>query len=141
MQRIPDLNDLIGKPYEFKGRGNPGYDCWGLVVEVFRRFGIDLPDYSVSAQSAREESCQAEFHDKIKNESVVEDRWKKLDIPEIPCIVLLKAHLIFAQHIGAYIGYGKFIHSHYFFGVNVDKTRDIYWKNNIKGYYTYVGKA
>lgn len=54
---VPELNDLIGKPYEFRGRGNPGYDCWGLVVEVYRRFEFSIPDYSISAQSARDASC------------------------------------------------------------------------------------
>jgi cell wall-associated NlpC family hydrolase len=37
--------DLIGTPFKFRGRGPDFYDCYGLVMEVSRRFGVELPDY------------------------------------------------------------------------------------------------
>lgn len=37
--------DLIGKPFQYGGRGPEFYDCYGLVMEMFRRDGIILPDY------------------------------------------------------------------------------------------------
>lgn len=40
-----DVNDLIGKPYRLGGRGPFEYDCWGLVVEIYKRLGVSLPDY------------------------------------------------------------------------------------------------
>ena len=39
-----DINDLLGKPYKTHGRGPDGYDCYGLVIEVERRLGRELPD-------------------------------------------------------------------------------------------------
>lgn len=41
------FDDLIGVPFKKGGRtADEGLDCWGLVIEVFRRFGIIVPDYA-----------------------------------------------------------------------------------------------
>jgi cell wall-associated NlpC family hydrolase len=36
---------LIGKPFEWGGRGNPGFDCWGLVRECYRMADVQTPEY------------------------------------------------------------------------------------------------
>jgi len=41
------FRDLIGKPYEDLGRGPDSYDCWGVVIEVGKRLGIEIPDYQM----------------------------------------------------------------------------------------------
>ena len=46
-----DYNDLIGKPYKEKGRGPDGYDCYGLCIEVCKRFGTALPEMSDMLES------------------------------------------------------------------------------------------
>lgn len=38
------LNDLIGAPYKDHGRDASGYDCYGLAIEVARRYGYKLND-------------------------------------------------------------------------------------------------
>ena len=38
---IIDVTDLVGKPFLHCGRGPDAYDCFGLVLEVLRRVGID----------------------------------------------------------------------------------------------------
>lgn len=38
------INDLIGAPYKDHGRDASGYDCYGLAIEVSRRFGYKLND-------------------------------------------------------------------------------------------------
>ncbi|HYC54616.1 MAG TPA: NlpC/P60 family protein [Candidatus Binatia bacterium] len=35
---------LVGKPWQWGGRGDPGWDCFGVMVEYFRLDGIELPD-------------------------------------------------------------------------------------------------
>mgnify|MGYP000583098965 CR=1 FL=1 len=138
--KTPELNDLIGKPFVFKGRGEQGYDCWGLVLKVFHRFGIEIPDYSVSAETACEDSDVKEISSKFREEESNNSNWKKLSKPEVPCIVLLRINIYFSHHVGVYLGYGKFIHSHRSCGVNIERTTDVFWKNNVKGYYIYVGR-
>lgn len=39
-----ELNDLIGTPYKDHGRDAGGYDCYGLAIEVARRYGYKLKD-------------------------------------------------------------------------------------------------
>ena len=39
-----DVNDLLGKPYKAHARGPNAYDCYGLVIEVEKRLGHDMPD-------------------------------------------------------------------------------------------------
>ena len=48
---MPLYEDLIGKPFADLGRGPDAYDCWGLVIEVGQRMGIEVPDYGVSHQN------------------------------------------------------------------------------------------
>lgn len=39
-----DVGDLVGLPYRDGGRGPDAYDCYGLVIEIFRRAGKSMPD-------------------------------------------------------------------------------------------------
>jgi cell wall-associated NlpC family hydrolase len=39
------FDDLLGKPFSDFGRGPDTFDCWGLVIEVAGRLGIEVPDY------------------------------------------------------------------------------------------------
>jgi cell wall-associated NlpC family hydrolase len=123
-----DYNDLIGKPFQDQGRGPHGYDCYGLLVEIYRRNGITLPPVNVSV-CACQDLPQAEINKHIKN-------WNKLKEPEIPCAILIKAHLGYAQHIAAYIGNRRMIHVTADRAVVVDPISK--YKNKIIGFYQYV---
>lgn len=40
------LDDFVGLPYREGGRGPDAFDCYGLLVEVFRTVhGVELPDW------------------------------------------------------------------------------------------------
>ena len=39
-----NINDLIGVPYKDHGRSLDGMDCYGLAIEVMRRYGYKLDD-------------------------------------------------------------------------------------------------
>lgn len=128
-----NVNDLIGKPFSDGGRGPDSYDCFGLVKEVYRRYGIELEDYSISAYACEQISNEVE---KAKHDP----RWIKLDAPKVPCVVLLRADAYFTQHIGIYIGNGKFLHIRNF-GVCIEKLSSPLWSgraNRLKGFYDYI---
>lgn len=39
-----NISDLIGVPYKDHGRDTSGFDCYGLAIEVLRRYGYELHD-------------------------------------------------------------------------------------------------
>lgn len=39
-----EINDLLGIPYKDHGRDASGMDCYGLAIEVQRRYGYKLHD-------------------------------------------------------------------------------------------------
>ena len=61
--------DLIGKPFQALGRGPEAYDCWGLVIEVARRIGIEVPDYGVDPDDP--DSISDKFYEVEGNYKVV----------------------------------------------------------------------
>ena len=97
------IDDLIGKPFKSGGRGPDNYDCWGLAMEVYKRFGIDLPDFSICAMDA------ARIAEEVENQR---SQWVKVEgEPPVPSLVLMKLNSRWNNHIGVYIGQGRFIHA------------------------------
>lgn len=48
MPELKDFRDLIGVPFMWGGRDPAvGLDCWGLFMEVQRRFGFAVPDVDI----------------------------------------------------------------------------------------------
>lgn len=43
-----DLNKYIGRKYCLGARGPDYFDCWGLVIAVFKEMNIHLPDWVAS---------------------------------------------------------------------------------------------
>lgn len=122
------FNDLIGKLFEDGGRGPDGFDCWGLSIEVFRRYGIALPDYKICCEDA------SRIDGQIKD---AQPRWTKFDGPlPVPCLVVMRFNSpVFCNHTGVYIGEGKFIHTRERIGVNIDSIESPAWKHRIEGFY------
>jgi cell wall-associated NlpC family hydrolase len=54
-------SQYVGVPYLINGRDRDGWDCWGLVLAVFReQRGVDLPDWRVEKTSnKRDEIAEA----------------------------------------------------------------------------------
>ncbi len=121
-----NYTDLLGKPFVNGGRGPEEYDCYGLATEVFRRFGVDLPDYRVSCENA------SRINSTIDAER---SRWIRCEKPQAPSLVVLRFNSRYYNHVGVYIGNGRFIHTAKKTGVRIDKVYDIYWKNRIEGFY------
>jgi len=120
-----EYEDLIGVPFVDGGRDKSGMDCWGLAREMFRRQGIDIPDYHVSAVSAVSVASQM---------GVDVAYWQKLAQPALGCLVLIRLSPdVWANHVGIYIGDGKFIHAYSATGVSIGRLRR--WRSRIVGFY------
>lgn len=135
-----DTNDLIGKKFERGARGPEKYDCHGLAIEVFRRFGIDFPDKDIAGMAA--EAVTTMLNEELDHHINVLKDWEPIEKPEVPCLIILKGHFQFANHLGVYIGKGRFIHAaenKYGGMVCVNRLSDPTWRMRIAGYYKYTG--
>ena len=121
------LDDLIGLPFVDGGRDAAvGFDCWGLSTEVFRRYGIELPDYKISCEDASRISSQIDEQKPF---------WKKCEgeIP-VPALVVIR-FAVYCDHTGVCIGQGRFIHTRKEVGVNIDRIDHPGWAKRIEGFY------
>jgi cell wall-associated NlpC family hydrolase len=121
------FDDLIGLPFIDGGR-NPaaGLDCWGLSTEVFRRYGIELPDYKISCEDA------SRINSEINKQK---PSWRRCEgeIP-VPALVVIR-FTVYCDHTGVYIGRGRFIHTRQGTGVNIDRIDNFAWSKRIEGFY------
>ena len=118
--------DLIGVPFVDGGRDPAvGLDCWGLSREIFRRCGIELPDYKISCEDAS----------RIDKEFKEQKSWRRCEgeIP-VPALVVIR-FAVYCDHTGVYIGQGRFIHTRKEIGVNIDRVDSPVWKKCIEGFY------
>lgn len=127
------LGDLIGKRFVNGGRDvRRGMDCWGLVMEVFKRYGITIPDFIVGAFSYEEIN-------KLTEENAVLHTWKSIFTPkdtDAPLVVLMRMHPKFITHAGVFLGNNKIIHTTA--GTGVITSRADALERRIVGYYKYV---
>jgi cell wall-associated NlpC family hydrolase len=118
-------SDLIGIPFVDGGRDKNGMDCWGLAKECFKRQGIMVKDYDISAMATAKIDCELQVHETI---------WQKLPAPTLGCLVLINVSCQgFANHVGVYVGNTKFIHAYANTGVCLSSIKR--WHSHIKGYY------
>ena len=108
-----DVSDLIGVPYKEHGRTKEGFDCWGLVMEVARRVGVELPDYDYTLHSDN-------MTDKEAKKVLDAGRAKKIPVPVEGAIVLFENSMGLKHHVGIYVGDGMVCHCNKR-GVHVDK--------------------
>lgn len=124
-----DYKDLIGVPFANRGREvATGLDCYGLAMEVFRRQGIELPEFWISCEDASR-------IDRTVAEEKNGGRWIRLERPEAPCLIVLRFNAFKLNHVGIYIGSGKMLHTARKTGVRIERLDHPYWRQRIEGYY------
>lgn len=114
---------LIGKPYELGGRGPDTFDCYGLVMQIFKeKHGIILPDY----KSPEDPAIRSDI---ILKEA--ERSWSRDNDGEVIYMRLGRG-----GHVAYNIGDGTFIHV-WEEGGGVKIERMDNWLNRIVGIYKY----
>lgn len=106
MNNIPELSDLIGVPFVNHGRSiSDGFDCYGLAIEVERRFGHKLDDavYEYSVDSSFTENAPKII--KQMNKKVY-----KTTTPKAGDVVLFANNKGDMVHIGVILNGDDFIH-------------------------------
>jgi cell wall-associated NlpC family hydrolase len=136
---VTDLSDLIGVPFVYGGRGKEGFDCWGLTIEVFRRFGIEIPDYQPACAALSESGFSTGNISAVITEKVV--RWQRIDEPEAPCLVIF--HIDgnapgMCNHLGVHIGDGKFVHTLFKRNACIERLSHPWFSRRREGFYRYT---
>ena len=124
-----NIDDLVGVRYRTNGRSiQGGFDCYGLAIEVEKRFGHNLPDLDEIKMKDRDiNSCEELC---VKQTKVIQ-----IDYPKTEGDVLfMKDGAGVMNHIGVYLGDGRFIHCNKY-GVHIEKVA--FYKNMIGRVYTW----
>lgn len=139
-----NIQDILQAKYELGGRGPDCYDCYGLVREMYRRCGKEIPnyygdkDFEKIAIKVNEETNRpnTKWRKITKNEST---RTIKNAFGEVylrpNCIIVLRVGR-FGCHVGFILNELQFIHCwEKANGAIIDRI-DL-WKHNILGAYDY----
>ncbi|MCW4050355.1 MAG: C40 family peptidase [Candidatus Bathyarchaeota archaeon] len=121
---------FLGKPFVERGRDiETGLDCWGLAIEVFREYGIALPDFVI-------DSFAFQTIDMLAGKELKSRLWEEVYSPsdkDVPLIVLMRIHPRWITHAGVLITGNRIIHTMKKTGVIVSKVSSL--KPQIVGYY------
>lgn len=131
-----NYTDLIGVPFAYGGRGPDTLDCYGLLMEIHRRLGIELPDY-------RSTKVLYDIANKISQEKY---RWhchaQKPDDGLIPFSEMAPGRSIeirikgFACHVGFIHRPRYFLHTWESTGGVTEESIEL-WRSRILGVYEY----
>lgn len=119
------FEDLLGKQFEYHGRGPDKYDCIGLCLEVSSRVGVEIP----ALVSYTEPS---EIHNAITNGK---ELFTQLKAPVDNVLVLLQIHPKFVTHIGFVLKHPYFIHIMPRRQVAIERLDSTIWKHRVRGYF------
>lgn len=118
-----DYADLIGKRFEYGGRGPDCYDCYGLVKELLNRLGQDVPDYKSPTEAAKIIALM------LSSRAQWKETTKK---PGAVALIKVMGNL----HVGFVLPYNRFIHTwEKSGGVVVEHFYD--WEKRVMAYYEY----
>jgi cell wall-associated NlpC family hydrolase len=118
--------DLLGKRFEYGANGPEAYDCKSLIVKLYKRQGIQFPNYNSSDDPA------------IQSESFAEGLAKyaiKLDKPEAACMVMFQIVSPYVSHVGMMLDEVRFIHITKGTKVSVERIDSLTWERKLKGFY------
>jgi len=107
-----DINEFIGLPYREGARGPEAYDCYGVVMAVYRAgLGIELPDWYADApgpQGASRAIAAAMTDEATRRQSVKVEAAEDFDIAVVGSS--LRPH-----HVGVFM-HGGVLHCSKAFG-------------------------
>ena len=118
--------DLIGRPFEYGGRPpQQALDCYGLIIEVSQRLGVELPTRQFAEQGNVIGTLM----------SMQMDEW--VESPREVGAVLLFRIMGIPQHVGIIVSPFEFIHTWESTGGVVTERIDD-WEQRIVGCYRYA---
>ena len=111
------IEDFLGKIYQENGRGPDGYDCYGVCIEVCKRFGVELPE----------------------QESLIRSAFERVHIPAAGNIAFIPTPI--GDHVGVMVSEKDLltVYSTGRIGVHRMSLKHRFLKGRVEGIYRYVG--
>lgn len=129
----PIINDLVGKSFGINQRGPDAFDCWGLVLEVYKRLG-----HPIDVDWIWEEEASLRDVTRIMEGQTEIPEWERLEHFVVPCVVALSTHRRI-HHVGVMTPFGV-LHSEHRFGVILTERPDLkYMGYQRVEFYRWVG--
>ena len=95
---------LMETPYAYRGRdAKTGLDCYGLVLEIYRAVGFDLPDYDYPYKPEAQGRLMAENYHKFWKRV---EGWERIENLMPFDLIRLYEEGPVANHIAVYLGDG-----------------------------------
>ncbi|WP_329844907.1 NlpC/P60 family protein [Veillonella atypica] len=82
MHLTSDMTDMLGTPFD-------ELKCWDVVAEVYQRNGVTLPNYT----------------------DIPMDEWQEVKEPTEGSVLVFSLKGKELDHVGVYLGDGRFIHA------------------------------
>ena len=124
------MKNYVGIPFSDGGRTQKSCDCWGLVKLIYKEeLEIILPDFDISAYNIDGVSQQMAKSTRDWN-AVIEP--KKFDVIAMSLGVRTPKMV---NHVGVYLGGGKFIHTMNRTTSMINRMNDAQWLPRIMGVY------
>lgn len=122
-----ELEELIGVPFRYGGRGPDVFDCYGLIMHLHALQGVKLPDYRSPTDQARIAALMA----------TQLGLWEEAK-PEPGAVIALRV-LRGISHCGMLLENDRFVHTwERSGGVCIERMNEE-WKPRVLGYYRYAG--
>ncbi len=107
-------NSLLGSPYSYGSAGPYSFDCSGFTSYVFNKVAISLP-HNAAAQAS------------------LGTHVDKTDLQPLDLVFFGYYGSQSINHVGIYVGEGKFIHASTDDGVRYNSLKDAYYSSNYRG--------
>lgn len=123
-----NFDDLRSVKFVSGGRASKeGLDCYGLCIEIYRRLGRNLPEYSSPDDNKEAASGMI---------SKERDKFVKIPHATAWCLVLFAIFPPYETHIGVVLEDRKsFIHVAKKVGCCIEKLDNPFWEKRIRGFY------
>jgi cell wall-associated NlpC family hydrolase len=122
--------DLLGKPFEWGGRGPDSFDCYGLCIELAKRNGQMIPDCAWSEEPEQIAALVEETETK---------GFTRVEIPKLGDFVGFMLRPPFVSHIGYMLNQYEFLHITRGTRVTRERVDHITWSRKVAGYYRWNG--
>jgi cell wall-associated NlpC family hydrolase len=140
----PDFSKYINIKYKHKGRDFTGCDCFGLIYIIYKQErNIELPNYLDINYGCYLNEKEEDHIEKLYDYNT-KNKWIIATLPYRlwDCLIFYASQKkVVADHIGMYIGDGKFIHTSAGLNISLVSRLDKFWSTRVYGGARYIGRS